>query len=223
MVVLGRNLGPLDEGLVSLDRQIHDMDQAGIDFRLLSIMPPLFHYQHEQACAWSRWFNDSLMEDIQGAPDRFGVLGTLPMADIDAACRELKRIMGKPVGLRRGNCIQHRGNRAWGMKEWKHSGAPQNRAMPLFSSTRITPSPATDWAGISCATSWGTRWTPRWQHSPCGRIKCLARHPRLKICLSHAGGYFPFAAGRLDRGPPCPQGVLSHCRHALFAVAAFLL
>jgi aminocarboxymuconate-semialdehyde decarboxylase len=41
----------------------------------------------------------------------------------------------------------------------------------------------------------------------------LDRYPRLKICLSHAGGVLPFLLGRLEHGRSMRPEAQAHCRH----------
>jgi aminocarboxymuconate-semialdehyde decarboxylase len=41
----------------------------------------------------------------------------------------------------------------------------------------------------------------------------LDRFPKLKICLSHAGGVLPFLVGRLEHGQSVRPEAQEHCRH----------
>jgi aminocarboxymuconate-semialdehyde decarboxylase len=41
----------------------------------------------------------------------------------------------------------------------------------------------------------------------------LDRYPKLKICLSHAGGVLPFLLGRLEHGQSVRPEAQEHCKH----------
>ncbi len=197
--VLGKSNGPLDDGLVDLTRQVTDMDACGIDFRLLSVMPHVFCYEHADVQSWSEFVNDAMAEEIEKFNGRFGILGTLPMGDVDAACRELKRIMKKPgfYGIEIATNILGTDLGDSSLDEiWKtamdcgafvllhpHYTVEVPRLQKDFLRNLVGNPLDTALAAFSL-----------W------RGGVFERYPDLRICLSHAGGYFPFAAGRFDQG-----------------------
>ncbi|MFG2503242.1 amidohydrolase family protein [Streptomyces sp. NPDC048441] len=69
------------------------LDDAGIEFALLSIAPPGVYFgDPAAAAALATRCNDHLAELIKEHPGRFGGFGVLPLPDVDAALAEIDRI-----------------------------------------------------------------------------------------------------------------------------------
>lgn len=79
----------LDVGQQRLDR----MDQAGIEFALLSLSAPGVQavLDTQQAVEVAKKANDRMADAMTRHPDRFGALAALPMQDPDLAAKELTR------------------------------------------------------------------------------------------------------------------------------------
>lgn len=74
------------------ESRLAEMDRAGIDVQVLSVLHPGADALEGQAAIdFSREANDRLADLIARHPDRFGGFARLPMADPDAAARELER------------------------------------------------------------------------------------------------------------------------------------
>ena len=88
---------------IEVDMRLDAMDDAGIRVQALSPNPLTYlHFIDAPAAVdFCRAHNDSLAEVVADHPDRFVGLGALPMQDIDAACAELRRIVGD-LGLLAG-------------------------------------------------------------------------------------------------------------------------
>lgn len=85
---------PLKRQLVDLhDERIIRMDQAGIQFAVLSLHAPAAQamVNPKEALELSRRANDYLAEMVAKRPDRLAGWATLPMVDPEAAARELAR------------------------------------------------------------------------------------------------------------------------------------
>jgi aminocarboxymuconate-semialdehyde decarboxylase len=99
----GRVSGPFPAGMFDVGARLADMDRDGVDVHALSIPPPQFQYRLEPAAAaaHARLYNDALVDIARAHPDRFVVLGTLPMQDVASAIAELERLVSVPevVGL----------------------------------------------------------------------------------------------------------------------------
>jgi len=99
----GRMTGPFPAGMFDVGARLADMDRDGIDVHALSAPPPQFQYRLEAAAAavHARLYNDALVDIARMHPDRFVVLGTLPMQDVTAAVAEVERLVSMPevVGL----------------------------------------------------------------------------------------------------------------------------
>jgi aminocarboxymuconate-semialdehyde decarboxylase len=196
---LGESIGPADEGLTDIHVHIRDMDAGGIDYRLLSIMPLLFHYGHELAPRWASELNDRMEEDIAPHTDRFGILGTLPMGDVAAANRELARIMDKPsfygveiasniAGIELGDASL---NPFW---EAAQACGAFVLVHPhyIIADARLRQDYLRNLVGNPLDTTLAV--FSLWRNG------VLERFPNLNICLSHGGGTFAFAAARFDKG-----------------------
>lgn len=78
---------------MDLDVRLAAMDDAGIDFQVLS-PNPLTYFHHvgpSDAVSFCRRHNDAMAELVARRPDRLGGLASLPMQDPGAAAVELER------------------------------------------------------------------------------------------------------------------------------------
>lgn len=198
--------------------RIEGMNAAGIDFQVLS-PNPLSYFHFIEAAAARRFctaHNDALAELVAAWPDRLGAFAALPMQDVPAACAELERAV-KELGF-------------LGAYIGTDLGRPLNAAefdpfyekvvaldVPLF----IHPGPA----GLD-----GPPGDPNLRQFDldilCGFAAqetiavatliyggVLHRHPRLDICLSHAGGAVTALVGRLNRACERRAWVPGYLRH----------
>lgn len=189
-----------DNGLLSIEKQISDMDKTGIDFRILSIAPFLFYYELEsyRTILWSKAVNDQMYKDIHSYSSRILGLATLPMNSIEDACNELERTMNEYnfIGAQIATNINgielddESLNPFWETAE--KTGAfillhPHytigGERLGNFHLRNIIGNP--------------TDTTIAAMRIIIGGI--FERYPNLKICLSHCGGYLPYAASRFDR------------------------
>lgn len=79
-----------------LDEQLGDMDRRGIDRAVLSISSPGVHLvagDDAGAAALAEHVNDAAIEMMRAHPERLAFLASVPLPDVDAAVRELRRAM----------------------------------------------------------------------------------------------------------------------------------
>ncbi|NLN48212.1 MAG: amidohydrolase [Clostridiales bacterium] len=199
MQIKGKILGKLDEGLISIERQIEDLDKAGIDCRALCIPPFAFNYElsEKKSIEWSIFLNDQMFEDIKEYGERFIGLANLPMNSVSEACKELERTVRDYgfVGAQIATNIN-------GIELDDESLYPfWEKAENLGAFILLHPH----------YTTGKERFTDLHLRNIIGNpldtaiagIRIIAgeifrRFPNLKICLSHSGGYLPLAASRLD-------------------------
>ncbi|WP_200911792.1 amidohydrolase family protein [Mesorhizobium sp. 1M-11] len=171
------------------------MDDNGIVASILSVSTPGVHLgDGGEARRMARTVNEFTAGIVSRCPDRFGHFATLPLPDIDAALEEvayafdcldadgivlLGNVGGAYLGdvsldplmaeldRRRATILVH----PCALPGAEVPGLPAYAADFLLDTTR---------AAINLA-----------------RSGCLERFPNLKIILSHAGGFLPFAAQRL--------------------------
>jgi aminocarboxymuconate-semialdehyde decarboxylase len=200
------------------DLRIQRMDEAGIDFQVISPNPlTYFHFIEPQlARGFCQAHNDALADVVSRYPDRLAAFAALPMQDIPAACDELERavtelgFLGGYVGTDLGRPLN-----APDLDPFYEKVVALD--VPLF----IHPGPA----GID-----GPAGDPNLGQFDldllCGFAGqetiavatliyggVLHRHPRLDVCLSHAGGAVVALIGRLNRACTKRPWVPEHLRH----------
>jgi uncharacterized protein len=89
-------VGELDERLLEVsDQRLCDMDEAGIDFQVISAVPAgVQALPATQAVPLARETNDILAAAVAAHPDRLAGFAILPTADPEAAASELERAVG---------------------------------------------------------------------------------------------------------------------------------
>jgi aminocarboxymuconate-semialdehyde decarboxylase len=177
------------------------LDRKGIDVQVLSLNPQLIrdHLEPKSTIDFCRSVNDELSEAVAESPDRFEALAILPLQDADASVRELDRAMNE-LGLKGFIVASHVDGRRWDdaallpvLEAAERTGAfillhPFNNRvagyglMPGYHLINLIGNPMETTVAAASLVLGGV----------------MDRLPNLKICLSHAGGYLPFAAGRFD-------------------------
>ena len=171
-------------------RRSADMDRLRVDRQVLSPMPELLSYwlDGEDGAALSLYLNEQIAAMVARAPNRFFGLGAVPLQDVDRAIAELEHVMG-PLGLAGveiGTNVDgvvlgdpalepffaaaERLGAAIFVHPLRPCGMERLVGPPLLQQVLAFPG-ETGLAAASLLTS-GT----------------FARHPRLRIALSHGGG-----------------------------------
>jgi aminocarboxymuconate-semialdehyde decarboxylase len=182
-------------------RRLEDCERHGVDVQVLSTVPVMFSYwaKPPDACDLSRLLNDHLAEVVATDPRRFVGLGTLPMQDPDAACRELDRCV-RELGLAGVQIGSH-------VNEW-NLDAPElfpvfERAAGLGACVFVHP---WDMAGKDRMQKYWLAWLvgmpAETSLAVCSVIfgGVLERLPDLRIAFAHGGGSFPGTIGRIEHG-----------------------
>jgi len=192
---------PFPTGGFDIARRLRDMDATGVDVHVLSVTPQTYLYNQEPALAavLSAIQNDQLAKHIAAHPDRFMGIATLPMQDPVRAADELKRAMTK-LGLKGTmfasnimgkNLDDPSFEPLWATAEelkaflFIHptnvAGADRLRSYYL---QNLIGNPLDTTIAAACIVFGGV----------------LDRHPKLKICLAHGGGFTPYQAARWEHG-----------------------
>jgi aminocarboxymuconate-semialdehyde decarboxylase len=78
--------------MFSVEHRLADMARKKIDMRVLSVSAPnVYPFPAAEQVEMARHVNDALARYCGAHPDRFIGLASLPLADVDAALRELDR------------------------------------------------------------------------------------------------------------------------------------
>ena len=192
---------PFPTGGFDIARRLRDMDAAGFDMHVLSATPQTYLYDQDAALTviTAAIQNDQIAKHIAAHPARFLGIATLPMQDAKRAADELRRAMTK-LGLRGAMIGSHVYERnlddpgfepLWATAE--ELGAflfihPVNVAgadrLKSYYLQNLIGNPLDTTIAAACIVFGGV----------------MDRHPKLKICLAHGGGFTPYQAARWEHG-----------------------
>jgi aminocarboxymuconate-semialdehyde decarboxylase len=184
-----------------LERRLEDMAAAKVDVQVLSVCPQTFVYGQPSAvaAAFARIQNEQLAQLAKARPDRFLAIATLPMQAPMQAADELRHAV-RVLGLRGAQIGSNIAGKNLDDPElepvWAAAaelGAfillhPINVAgsdrLSSYYLTNLIGNPLDTTIAAACLVFGGV----------------LERHPTLKICLAHGGGFVPYQAGRFVHG-----------------------
>ncbi len=192
---------PFPRGAWDLELRLRHMDEAEVDMQVLSVCPQTFLYDRDPAltAALSAIQNDEIAKVVRQHPDRFLGIATLPMQDPERAVAELRRAMGQ-LGLRGAQIGSHVEGRnlddpalepLWAAAD--ELGAfilvhPQKIAggdrLKSFYLKNLIGNPLDTTIAAASLVFGGV----------------LERHPNLKFCFAHGGGFMPYQVGRMNHG-----------------------
>jgi aminocarboxymuconate-semialdehyde decarboxylase len=184
-----------------VDLRLRDMDANAVDVQVLSPTVFTFFYGQEPSLALtcSMLQNEDIVSVVRQHPGRFLGLGTVPLQAPLMAADELRRSM-TTLGLRGamiGSNVNGRNlddpalEPFWAAAEelgafifiHPHAGVGAERMGSYYLKNLIGLPLETTLAAASLVF---------------GGV--LERHPGLKVCLSHGGGFVPYQAGRFQHG-----------------------
>ncbi len=183
------------------EARLKECDHHHVDVQVLSTIPVLFHYwaQPKDAYDTARYFNDHIASVVDHYPHRFVGLATLPMQDVDLACREMERakndlqLSGVEIGthINKVNLDDPRFYDFYAKAEeldmavfvhpWDMMGMDR---MPKYWLPWLVSMPAETSLAI-CSMIFGG---------------IFERFPKLKVAFAHGGGSFPMTVGRINHG-----------------------
>jgi aminocarboxymuconate-semialdehyde decarboxylase len=181
--------------------RLRRMDELGIDAAVVSISPTFYFYwvSPAEGIAYARTTNETIARHVASAPDRLAGLATLPMQDPAAAADELERVV-RELGLR-GASVGPRVDdaylddpRYWPVLERAEALDVPLLLHPFYVGLRpgLPDYYLTNLIGNPLETTIGA-----------ARLilsGVLDRFPRLRLVLTHGGGFLPYQIGRLDHG-----------------------
>lgn len=108
MMVGEHEYRPVQAPLWDPAARIAEMDRHGVAVQVMSATPMLFAYAAEpkRALRWSAWINDLAAAMAETDAARLRTLCQVPLQDVDAACREVRRAReAGHVGVHIGNHV----------------------------------------------------------------------------------------------------------------------
>jgi aminocarboxymuconate-semialdehyde decarboxylase len=203
-----------DRKMSDLDENLSDLHAAGLDMGILQPTQTMFFYWAEPSAAseLARMVNESTAREVRRYPDQFVGLATVPLQDTNAAVRELSHAV-KELGLRgvvTGSNVNGHGFDEEVFQPFFEK--VEELGVPIF----IHPNNP---AGIErlrkyyLANFLGLPLESTIAAAQLVFGGVLDRFPKLKICLSHAGGVLPFLIGRLEHGQSARPEARDHYKH----------
>jgi aminocarboxymuconate-semialdehyde decarboxylase len=199
--IAGTPYRPFPRGGFDLERRFADMDAAEVDVQVLSATPQSYLYEQEApltaACAAIQ--NDQIAKLVAAHPDRFLGIATLPMQAPELAAAELKRavrslkLRGAMIG---SNVVGRNLDHPELEPLWAAASEldclllihPVNvgaaERLRSYYLNNLIGNPLDTTIAAACLVFGGV----------------LERHPGLKVCLVHGGGFVPYQAGRWVHG-----------------------
>ena len=205
MHALGRTGGPLARNPlnVDLDRRLEWMDEHGVETHCLTILTPAVQWAPGDVGAHlARIVNDAAIEAHEAHPTRFIAGVATPVQDPRRSLEELNRVAGNPAfrGVHLPNA--HNGEDYIFEPEFEPLLARcQELELPLL----FHPMGAQ----IGSARTQGPGFLNNSIGNPFEHTTTAAKFittgtldkfPTLQIVLPHAGGAFPYLAGRIEHG-----------------------
>jgi aminocarboxymuconate-semialdehyde decarboxylase len=215
IAVGGRSRGALNDDLVDVEARLAAMDRARVDVQLLSSWVGLTAYTlpPAQGVRWSRVFNEALAELVASHPTRFRGLCHVPLQAPEPAAAELQHAVGTMgmVGVEITTTVDgaelddDRLEPFW-------AAAGELGCLVLVHPDRALPGRTKPRHFLANTVGNAAETTVAAVSLVCGGV--LERHPGLRVCVVHGGGYLPYQVGRLDHAyaavPKRAGGALPH-------------
>jgi aminocarboxymuconate-semialdehyde decarboxylase len=194
-----RHFAAIGPQLTSPELRLADMDRMGVDVQAISVAPPQYYYRvpGQLGRRLARMQNDHLAEIVAGHPERFVGLGTVPLQDVEGAIAELGYVAGE-LGFRGieicSNVAGEDLDDPRFLPFWEEverlellvvihpHGFTQGDRLTDYYLINVVGNPLDSTVAVARLIFGGV----------------LDRHPALKVCVVHGGGYLPFYPYRMD-------------------------
>jgi aminocarboxymuconate-semialdehyde decarboxylase len=196
------------------DENIADLRAAGMDMGVLQPTQTMFFYWAESSMAaeLTRMINEYTAQGVRQHPEHLLGLATIPLQDVELAVKELTYAV-QELGLR--GVVTGSNVNGHGFDEEQFQPffeTVEELDVPIF----IHPNNPAGTERVSKYYLANFAGYPLESTVTAGQLVfggVLDRYPKLKICLSHAGGVLPFLLGRLEHGQSVRPEAQEHCKH----------
>ena len=198
--------------LNTVEQRLQDMNRLGIDVQAISPSPGQYYYfaDPETGRTAAQTVNDGIAAAVAGHSDRFVGLGTVPLQSVDMAVVEMRRCV-RDLDLRGIEISSNVNGKDLHAAEFRpFFAAAEELGVLLFihplgftQGQRLTEYYFNNLIGNPLESTLAVG------HLIFGGV--LDRHPGLKICVAHGGGYIPGYWGRMDHGWRARADCREHC------------
>ena len=193
--------------------RLEEMDAKGIDIQLLSLITPLLMYwlKADIAAEVCRLQNEAIAEMVRSYPTRFAGAATVPLQAPDMAAHELEYAV-TTLGMKAVQIATNVDGRNldWQALDPFWTEVERNQTLvfihpggAVIGAKRMSRYSLRNLVGLLAES------TLAMASLIFGAV--LERHPGLKICIAHGGGFGPYALGRWEHG----YRVRAECRSAI--------
>lgn len=187
--------------LYDMERQLREMDAAGVDIQVLSPVTFFYFYNlpDEECAARARRVNAAVAAIVEGRPDRFRGMATLPMQNPELAVAELERTICE-LGLNGVEICSNVNGRNLDEPEFRpFFEAVARLHVPVF----VHP------AHVAAGDRLQRHYLENLIGNPLDSAICIASlifggvldaFPGLDMVFAHGGGVAPILAGRWNHG-----------------------
>lgn len=182
---------------VEPEAKLAELEAKGLDGAIVSVAPPLLyhHVDADAGEAMARTANAGLRAIAAAAPERFRWLATVPLQDVERAVAVLTDAARDGcVGVQIGTTVA--GQRLDDEALAPFWAAAERLGRPV-SIHPVYNAPHPGMADFYFDNVIGNQLETTIAVERLIAAGTLARHPGLRLVLAHAGGYFPWQAGRL--------------------------
>jgi aminocarboxymuconate-semialdehyde decarboxylase len=201
---MGPEYGELDNppNRWGTEQRLEEMDALGVDMQVVSPTDCFYQYDRDPqvTARIAAEANEEIAGMVRDHPTRFMGIGTLPMQDVGRAVAEMRRGI-EDLGLTGFMIDDHVNGRTYDEDDFDDiwSAAEELGAFLLvhqYAGTVV----ALRTERYFLLNSIGNLADRTITYGAFVYGGVLDRHPDLKVCLAHAGGYVAFALDRLDKG-----------------------
>jgi 6-methylsalicylate decarboxylase len=205
-----------------LDGRLRMMDDARVDFQVLSPGGPMPYFEHERtAVSAAQIANDLYRKLVDRRPDRFGAFGIVPLPHVDAAIAEAGRALDDldVAGIGVGTSILGRTIADPALEPFYAELDRREAVLYVHPSGTGAESPLVSPHRLTWVVGAPLEDTLAAVHLIFSGV--TMRYPNIKVLVSHIGGALPVLLGRLDflytdELPPMPTAPSALARRMWF-------
>ena len=197
----GKPTMPVRDDLISLDARLEAMDKAGIEIQVLSSWVNLTAYglDANKGALWSRRVNEALAAEAGRSPGRFLALATAPLQEPELAAAELRHATSElgMVGVEIATTVDGTDLVSADLDAFWAAATEVGSLLLLHP---MEPLPGIDLKRHFLDNMIGRPAETTIAIARLVMAGVFDRHPGLRMCVVHGGGFLPYQIGRVQRG-----------------------